>query len=154
MAHDYDSKFRFLKKTIRCLKNVSFKKIDFWKKKFGFFTKISVFGKKFRFFEEKNRLIILNLDKVRTENNSGESDHLNQSQITDEDLNSSLENEEMSVKDRTFKILTEHIFDRNAYARSYVLKIFEKLSTEIRLPHMGPYLERIVSRFQVKIITS
>ena len=75
---------------------------------------------------------------------------MNQSQITEERLDDSAEEiKDLSVKDQCFKILTEHIYDRNAFARSYTLKIFQKLSSEIRLPHMGPYLERIVSRFEV-----
>lgn len=51
--------------------------------------------------------------------------------------------EEMNLKEKCFVKLTQHLFDRNSFARSYTLQLFKKLSTEVKLPHMGVYLERI-----------
>ena len=53
----------------------------------------------------------------------------------------------MNLKEKCFRKLTQHLYDRNSFARSYTLQLFKRLSTEVKLPHMGVYLERIVGRF-------
>ena len=55
--------------------------------------------------------------------------------------------EELNMKEKCFRKLTQHLYDRNSFARSYTLHLFKRLATEVRLPHMGHYLERIISRF-------
>ena len=84
-------------------------------------------------------------DQLQQELQTGGNDPLNQSQLQSAD---SEEDQELSVKDRTFQFLSNHIYDRTAYARSYTLRIFEKMASEIRLPVSGEYMERIVSRFE------
>ena len=49
----------------------------------------------------------------------------------------------MNLKEKCFRKLTQHLYDRNSFARSYTLQLFKRLSTEVKLPHMGVYLERI-----------
>ena len=58
--------------------------------------------------------------QVRKESASGERDPLNQSQMHNSQLTDDSEDtdSELSVKDRAFKLLTAHLFDRNAYART------------------------------------
>ena len=57
--------------------------------------------------------------QVRKESECGERDPLNQSQMQNSQLTDDSEDadSELSVKDRAFKLLTAHLYDRNAYAR-------------------------------------
>ena len=52
------------------------------------------------------------------------------------------------MKEKCFKKLTNHIYDKNSFARSFTLGLFKKLSLEVKLPGIGAFLERIVSRFE------
>ena len=51
------------------------------------------------------------------------------------------------MKEKCFKKLTSHIYDKNSFARSFTLGLFKKLSLEVKLPGIGNFLDRIVSRF-------
>ena len=56
--------------------------------------------------------------------------------------------ENVGMKEKCFRKLTNHIYDKNSFSRSFTLSLFKKLSLEVKLPAVGVFLERIVSRFE------